>query len=163
MITYGITMENKSRSVPKELATWIIERNALYPKIEFRIDSWEQPLEDTSGFETVARKYSRIYHGGNLKGFRQVSFLYLSQTWNVRTIGGVSRKDGSILDLDNSDTDNIISLPTTLANEVIGLPDQSLLERLGDETVGLVRKEDEPVQNDPEEFVTLDSDLEQAQ
>ena len=38
MIVYGLTMQGKSEEIPKEVATWVFDRESKYPNIEFVID-----------------------------------------------------------------------------------------------------------------------------
>jgi len=146
---------------PKEVAEWLVERNSRYPKIDFEINCWEpHPLEKEK-LESTARKYSRIYgFNAPLGGVGEVSFPYLSQSWVVRIIGGLDKK-GEIADKNDPNyLDNFGGpLPVSLRAEIVALLDLSTLEKIEDKAMGVLRKENEPVLNVPDEMVSLPPDF----
>ncbi len=161
MIIYGLTMQGKPEAVPKEVTTWLLERNSRYPDIDFIIDCWDPHPSQVEEFETAARKYSRLYSfNGPLGGVGQILFPYLSQSWSVKIVGGLDKK-GEIAD--KSDPNYLENfggpLPVALRADIVALPDFSTLEKVSDKVMAVPRKENEPVLNAPEELVSLPSDF----
>jgi hypothetical protein len=161
MIIYGLTMQGKNDLVPKEVAKWLVERNSRYHKIDFEVNCWEPYPSEKEKLESTARKYSRIYgFNAPLEGVGTVSFLYLSQSWIVKIIGGLDKK-GEIADKNDPNyLDNFGGpLPVPLRAEIVALPDLSTLKKIEDKTMGILRKKNEPVLNVPDEMVSLPPDF----
>lgn len=161
MIVYGLTMQGKLEAVPKEVATWLIERNSRYPNIDFIVDCWDPHPSQKAEFESAALKYSRLYlFNGPLGGVGQVLFPYLSQSWNVKIVGGLDKK-GEIADKSGHNyLENFGSpLPVALRAEIVAFPDSSMLEKVSDKVMAVPRKENELALNAPEKLVLLPSDF----
>ncbi len=180
MIVYGLTMQGKPEAVPKEVATWLIERNSRYPNIDFIIDCWDPHHSQVEEFETAARKYSRLYYltspfsAGNILNVLSVVFSYLKQSWTVRIVGAFNEKENKIAtpeertgSEEGEREENIRSLPLVLRAEIAGLPttpapELSLptgMELISKNTAGVTRHEDETPLEKPTEMVPLPPDL----
>ncbi|MFH1559769.1 MAG: hypothetical protein ABIC19_04660 [Patescibacteria group bacterium] len=150
-------MQGKAEEVPKEVATWLLERNSRYPNIDFTVDCWDPHPSQIEEFETTARKYSRLYSlNASLHGVLLVIFPYLRQSWNVKIVGGLDDKENIA---DRAKVENIKPLSVQLRAEIAGLPKLEELEQISDEMIGLARKKgDEPLEK-AIEMTPLPSDL----
>jgi hypothetical protein len=152
MITYGISLQDRAHAVPEEVAVWLLERNALYPAIEFKIERFDSESQE------YARRYSRIY-AVKPSGIDQVTFPYLAETWVVRIIGA-SDGNGNIVDLDTwvkgQPRD---ALGKELRAEISGVPLAEELEGIGDSAYGLPRGSDAPVEDRPSNLVKVSADI----
>jgi hypothetical protein len=163
MIIYGTTMQGKYDAVPKEVAEWVQDRNARYPKIDFKIEYEEPRAEQMAEYGSIAKKYMRYYgFGKGLFGVTDVFFPYLTQYWIIRIIGGVD-KDGNIIDRDSPAFDNTALQPLGpgLRAEIAGIASGSgLLDTLvaiGESAMGLPRNGEALA--DPLELVPLTPDF----
>jgi hypothetical protein len=164
MIIYGTTMQGKDDVVSKEVAAWLRDRNARYPKIDFKIDYWERPAEQMTEYGKIAKKFVRVYGFGKQPffGVLEVRFFYLTQFWTVRIIGGVD-KDGNIIDKDDPDTGTteVKPLGPTLRAEIAGIANGSeffhTLVKVGSNALGLPRNGEALA--DPSEFVPVVADF----
>lgn len=158
MITYGLRMQERADAIPKDVAEWLKERNALYPNINFHVNCWEPSSSEKTEWEENARKYSRIFvkDGGFGWGISDVFFPYLDQVWAIKIIGLANEK-GEILHPENSEYENGVSLPPHLRFEIAGVPPVEMLEKFN-HSLGLPRKENEPVLKEPKEFVLFTPD-----
>jgi len=155
MIIYGFTMQGKPEELPKEVAAWLLERNSLYPNIDFTVDCWEPSLAEKAKREEEAKKYSRIFVKAQSMGWgiSLVIFPYLSQHWTVKIIGLVNDQ-GEILDPGSPEYMQGHMLPPKLRFEIAGVPAPKLLE-MYDHKLGLPRKEDEPALETPEMMISF--------
>ena len=177
MIVYGLTMQGKTEEIPKEVATWLFDRDSRYPNIEFIVDCWDPHSSQVEEFEATARKYSRLYHlkspfsAGNILNVSTVTFPYLKQTWNVRIVGAFNEKENRVATQeeragseDGSREEYIRSLPLKLRAEIAGLsttPTPSLpaeMERINRETAAVIRHKDETPLEKPTEMIPFSPD-----
>ena len=154
MIVYGLTMQAKTEEVPVELAAWLLERNTRYLNtIEFKVDVYEVPVVDAAQYQPVAEKYSQLFARRNsTSGISDVSFLFKTQTWTVRIIGG-SNADGTLADRNEQTT-----LPLSAAQraEIAGLDTNA--EQVNELVFGILRKSAEPLKERPTEMMALPAD-----
>lgn len=165
MITYGLRMQERRDEVPKEVATWLIERNLRYPKINFTVDCHEPHSSQIEEFVFVARRYSRLYVfwrgfvSTRVSGVNIVVFPYLSEQWTVKIVGGINKK-GEIADLTIDESRR--SLPPSVRAEIAGLPVvanlPSDMEKVSEDCVGVLRKKDDPPLDRPTEMIPLLAD-----
>lgn len=89
MIQFETSLEN-TRQVPKEVAEWLLERNAKYPDVTFLVDRFATHPTKRAEYDPLVQKYKRSYaHLGTKRGASEVSFLYLAERWSVRIIGSL--------------------------------------------------------------------------
>ncbi len=166
MIIYGLTMQGKPEAIPKEVATWLFERNSRYPNIDFTVDCWDPHPSQVEEFETVARKYSRLYSFWNkfvstrVSGVNVVGFPYLNERWSVKIVGGINQK-GEIADLIVDEVRK--PLPAALRAEIAGLPITpelpSEVEKINENALGILRKEGDLPLERPTEMIPFPSDF----
>lgn len=156
-------MQDKPQQVPEEVAVWLLERNARYPMIDFKIDYSDYTNPET---ETARQKYSRLYNGTPTglpgHGVGTVSFLYLKESWFVRIIGGTDA-EGNIADMsiprDSDDVRRSVDgLSAEQRAEISDMPSLDSLDHIQERTYGLPRIPGEPVQ-DRGTLVDLPADM----
>ncbi|MFA5987537.1 MAG: hypothetical protein WC797_02720 [Candidatus Paceibacterota bacterium] len=146
-------MQGKQEKVPKEIGTWLLERNKKYPNIDFTIDHW-----DSRPFmveKSIALKYSQLFAlKAPLKGVLIVTFPYLDQSWSIRIVGGLN----SAGDIADRSKDKIVKpLTSALRAEISGLPPS--VDVVSENVVGILRDNNiNPLKN-VEEMVPLPYDL----
>lgn len=160
MIVYDVTIQGRPDGVPKEVAIWLLERNSLYPNIDFIVGCWEPSLSDTIQWEEEARKYSRIFvkDQSMFWGISLVIFPYLSQFWTVRIVGLINEQ-GEILSPENPAYEEGRQLSMKLRFEIAAVPEPQEVEMYGDHKLGLPRKENEPVLEAPGVMMLLPPDF----
>jgi len=140
MIVYHVTMQGREDAVPKEVAAWLVERNSLYPNIDFSVDCWVPHPAQIEEAAKAARKYERLYHLKSANdGVLTVSFPFLQEWWQIRIIGGLD-KDGNILDRSKA-----------------GLTSEA--EKLNEKLLVILRKDNNPVLEKPTEMVSIPPDF----
>jgi len=155
MIVYGLTMQEKPEQVPKEVATWLLERNSRYPNVDFTVECRDPHPSQVEEFVSMARKWSRVFsYSPPYYGIGAVSFLYLMQCWNVRIIGGLD-EEGNIAD--RSKVEDIQPFSRELRAEIAGLPPD--FERVGEGMIGIPRQDDDAPLEKPTEMISLPPDL----
>jgi hypothetical protein len=155
MIVYGLTMQEKPEQVPKEVATWLLERNSRYPNVDFTVECRDPHPSQVEEFVSMARKWSRVFsYSPPDYGIGAVSFLYLMQCWNVRIIGGLD-EEGNIAD--RSKVEDIQPFSRELRAEIAGLPPD--FERVGEGMIGIPRQDDDAPLEKPTEMISLPPDL----
>ena len=151
MIVYGLTMQEKPEQVPKEVATWLLERNSRYPNVDFTVECRDPHPSQVEEFVSMARKWSRVFsYSPPDYGIGAVSFLYLMQCWNVRIIGGLD-EEGNIAD--RSKVEDIQPFSRELRAEIAGLPPD--FERVGEGMIGIPRQDDDAPLEKPTEMISL--------
>lgn len=155
MIIHGLGMQGRRDEIPKEVVAFLLERDSLYPNIDFIVDCWEPHPSQVEETEKAARKYSRSYqlvypNGGVLL----VAFWYLKQKWSVRIVGGVD-EGGNIADREKRDS--VRSLTREFRNEIAGIP--ANVEKLNDIIFAVPRAEGEIVPEKPVDMIMLPPDF----
>lgn len=154
MITFGLSMREKIKFVPKELRDWVVWRNCIYPAIIFEINYQESSWRSKEDFEKDARKCSFIFHFHKYSGgVKHVEFPYLKEKWLVRIIGRVNPL-GAIVGSEYP-KEYTRGLPAALKNKIAGMPDESTLTILSDGIKGIRRGRETPPMSEPERLVPL--------
>ena len=155
MIVYGLTMQDRPQEVPKEVGIWLLERNVRYPNVDFTIEYREPYPSEVEELVSMARKYSRIFsYDPPNGGIGMIGFLYLTQRWSVRIIGGL---DGEGNIADRSKEGSIRAFSKELRAEIAGLPSDA--KRAGEGVIGIPRQDDDVPLEKPAEMISLPSDL----
>ncbi len=165
MIVYGLTMQGKAEEIPKEVATWVFERESKYPNIEFVVDCWNPHSSQIDEFKSMARKYSRFYSfwskfvSTRVSGINVVVFPYLSEQWLVKIVGGINQK-GEIADLSADEVRH--PLPAALRAEIAELPIvpelPSEIEKINENVLGLIREKDNLPLERPSKMIPFSPD-----
>lgn len=179
MITLGVYLQHTDE-IPKEVAEWLVERNAKYPGVNFIVDRHEvrevdRPIEER-GMRNVREQYAKWF--GPFGTFADaehfsvltVGFLYGQETWIVRITGVVNEKG----EIKNTQTveegEKTTPLPPKLRNEIAGF-DPKANEWLGDSWERLYpeggrkamyaerRSEATPFRERPEAFTKVEWDF----
>lgn len=165
MIVYGLTMQGKAEEIPKEVATWVFDRESKYPNIEFVIDYWNPHASQINEFKSMVRKYSRLYSfwskfvSTRVSGVNVVVFPYLSEQWCVKIVGGINQK-GEIADLSVDEIRH--SLPAALRAEIAELPIvpelPSEIEKINENLLGFIRGKGNLPLERPSEMIPFSPD-----
>ena len=134
MIVYGLTMQHKPQEVPTEVAAWVTERNSRYPAIDFQIE-WQKAFPEDAD---LVRKYSRTF-GFQGKDLMSVNFLYPTEYWCVRIIGGINAEGHMVNPSYRGEIKPLGDLRNEIAGYVAGTG-----EKLSEKGVGILRTEKEP-------------------
>jgi hypothetical protein len=159
MISYGLTMQDKPHEVPEELAKWILERNARYPNVEFKIDCLDRDRSHVDTNESTTKELV-VFYGISGLGVTTVTFSYPTQSWSVRTIGGVDSA-GNIVSA-YADVESVGPLPRDLRAEIAGLPKKTKVvsKRPGSTVVVMDSKENPGTPSEtPLRMVPLTADV----
>lgn len=171
MIIYGLSMQGKKEEVPNDVAEWLVSRMEKYPNIDFKVDHDEMISLDPKQRDEMLKqikKFSRIFHlehkTNGEKGVIAVVFPYQNEIWRVKITGGLD-DHGNMVGRGDPEFNEKIKrpLPPELRNEIAGLTDEKNVERIqlgGKEgPMAKVREEDEPLLDEPKEFVPLPADM----
>lgn len=90
MIVFGYTLQDLPRQLPAEVALWVLERDSLYPEVDFRIQYSIVHDDERELNEEMRNKFAYTIQcrgGGVPMG---VTFRYPDSTWHVQIIGDLS-------------------------------------------------------------------------
>ncbi len=93
MISFGLRMQNQSRKVPHEVATWLFQQTAKYPLIDFQLE-YDAVTTDGDSPEisalSIIKQYCQLFRfsgKGWDKAVKQICFLYTTGMWKVNIFG----------------------------------------------------------------------------
>ncbi len=115
--------------MPKEVQEWVNERNALYPKIVFKVSVRAPHKTLEAVFVEQAQTYKKMYaFQKSYPAVTTVMFPYPHEQWSIRIVGG--------LDANQEITDDFspeilqFPLPVKLRGEIANIPPFQELETL---------------------------------
>lgn len=115
--------------MPREVQNWVNERNALYPKIVFKVSVRAPHRTLTATFAEQAQIYKKMYaFDKSYPSVRSVIFPYPHEEWSVRIVGGLNANN-EITD-DFSPESLQFPLPAKLRGEIANIPPLQELETL---------------------------------
>lgn len=157
MVILGLTMQNRDKTVPQEVAEWLKARREKYPLVEFQVDVMK--TEGMAGYRELSEKYQRFYSmqsSGPVKGCGNVVFPYGRESWHVKIMGLVD-EEGKIVDASLAEKGKYRSLPAEFRNAIAGIPLENVSETEGG--IGEVREADNPLRDAPGEMVEIPWDF----
>lgn len=129
MITLGSSLQNTDE-IPTEIAAWIVERDHLFPDVNFIVEKYEirdvdKPAEE-NGHRAIREKFVKVFYPRfkitDLKkfGVLQVSYLFGQETWTVRIVGGITKEGKVRHSLNIKEGEEIIGLTPEMRDQIAG-------------------------------------------
>ncbi len=155
MIILGLTLQNKEKKVPKELADWLEGRREKYTLVEFQIER-DEDITVQKAYRTLAEKYQKLYYisnSGPVIGCSNVVFPYGKESWYIRIMGLVNSQ-GEMVDVSLA-VKGDRALPPEIRNAIADIPTDK--DKISEEEgfIGEKRGLSNPLKEVPEEMVEI--------